>query len=741
MPLTDPQVLIERSSHRRRRMTAWLVVANIGIALSLAILVWQVLAASRRSYEEQARNVSAGLAAIAKLNIESELGRIDGVIRATAAEVERLHGAKPSTADAVFNEILESRFQLLNGIEAFRLADADGNVRWGTALPPGRPVQVADRDYFQRAKFDGMDAIVTGPLKSRVSGNWVIALVRPLHVAGRFSGILYVSVNVEHFRRLFEKYDLEPLDAITLRRDNLALVSRLSPGSSAQGTVGDKAVSQELLAHLAANPRQGTYASKVEIDGQNRTTSYRALEGWPFVVYAGVSSERFLSQWREEMATVISLASLAWLLGVIATWSLHRADRRKHQSMQAIAAQSERVRALLRIAADGLHIVNRQGKLVEMSDSFVDMLKSSREALLGRHISSWDARQSEEAINAWLAKVKDGQKQRVDVQHKRDDGEVIDVELNMSVTEIAGDLLVFASGRDVTPIRKLMREQAAMLDTDLVGIVRIRNRFITWHNRAVERIFGYGEGELDGKPMKALYFDDESYEALGRELYSALETQTQYRSQVRMRRKNGEAVWIDFGAARLSDDEIFVMAVDITVMKKTHDQLSHAAFHDDLTQLPNRALLYDRIDQALAIATREQRKVAIGYLDLDGFKAVNDLHGHHAGDQLLQMIALRIRSGVRPADTAARMGGDEFVVLLTSLEHEEWHVIFERLVVAIEQPVQLASGAIVAVGASIGVALSIPNEQSTAFELVERADHAMLRAKRGAKGKVVVSGR
>ena len=741
MPLTDPQAFVERSARRRRRLAAWLIFANVVIALLLTVMVWQVLSASRRSYEEQARDVTSGLAAVAKLNIESEMGRIDAVIRSTASELERLLATSTSPPDQVFNEVLQSRFQLLKDIEAFRVADEQGNVRWGTALAPGKPVQVADRDYFQRARIDDTATIVAGPLKSRVSGHWVVAFVRALRLNGRFAGILYVSVNVEHFRGLFQRYDLEPLDAVSLRREDLALVARFSPGSSAQGAIGDKSVSRELMTHLVADTRQGTFVSNVAIDGELRTTSYRALDGWPFVVYAGVSNERFLRPWRDQAWTVVLLAGLIGLLGVAVTWAVFRADGRKDEAIRAFAEQSQRIRALLRISADGIHIIDRRGHLVELSDSFAEMLKSTRETLLGRHISSWDAGQTEATVAAWLAKVKDGDRQRVDVQHKRDDGEVIDVELNLSVTEIAGELLVFASGRDVTQIRRLLSEQSAMLDTDLAGIVRIKNRAITWHNRAVERIFGYGPGELDGQPMKVLYHDADSYEAFGREIYTVLATQPQYRSQVHMRRKNGDSVWIDFGAVRLSDTEIFVMAVDVTVMKKAHDELSHAAFHDALTQLPNRTLLNDRIDQALAVAEREQREVAVGYLDLDGFKAINDLHGHDAGDQLLRQIASRLQSGVRPADTVARIGGDEFVVLLTALVKDEWQPVFERLVVAIEQPFQLASGRIVAVGATIGVALSTPNVSTTAYELVERADHAMLNGKRSAKGKVLVSPR
>lgn len=717
-------------------MAACVVLVNVAIAGLLATMVWQVLSASLRSYEHQARDVSTGLASVAKLNVESEIGRIDAILRSTGGEIERLLCAGSAVPDQLLNDVLQARFDLVADIEAFRLADRDGNVRWGTELASGTAVQVADRDYFQQARSQGDATVVAGPLQSRVSGNWVIAFVRPLRVNDQFGGILYISVNVRHFGEVFKHYALEPLDAVTLRRADHRLVARHSPGSSVQGRVGDTHISVEQKQRLAADARQGSFTSRVTIDGELRTTAYRALDPWPFVVFAGVSKERFLAPWRQQAWVVCSLAVLAWLLGAIATWSVFQADGRKAAALKTLAEQNQLIKALLRVSADGIHIVDKRGVLIEMSESFADMLKSSRERLLGRHIASWDAAQGEADIARWLAGTKPGDRQRLDVQHRRDDGELIDVELNMSVTEIAGEKLVFASGRDVTQIRRLLREQAAMLDTDLVGIVRIADRKITWHNRAVERIFGYGPGELDGLPMMALYPDEAAYESLGRALYPALAEHAQYRSLVRMRCKNGHPVWIDFGAARLSDTEIFVMAIDVSALKEAHDVLSHAAFHDALTQLPNRALLYDRIEQALAVAVREQRDIAIGYLDLDGFKAVNDDHGHDAGDQLLQAIARRLARGVRPGDTVARIGGDEFVVLLTSVQDGDWRGVLQRLITSVKQPIPLQSGAVVCVGATAGVAVASPSSHATAFELIERADHAMLRGKRENKGAV-----
>ena len=628
MPLSDPQLFVDGVARRGRRMTAWLISANLTVGLVLGALVAHVLATSHRAYAAQARDVSEGLAAVAQLNVAAEMGRVDAVLRATAAEMERLLDAPGGVSDAMLNDVLNARYGLLFGIESLRAADASGQVRWGTRRPAGMPAQIADRDFFIQARDLSKPLTqVTGPLVSRVSGNWVIGFGRPLVVRGRFAGMLYVTVGVDHFRHLFERYDLAPLDAMTLRRDDLRLVARMAPGSPAQGEIGERQVSRELREMQAAQPRQGTFVSTVTIDGQDRTTAYRALDDWPFIVYAGVNNERFFQTWRQQAWTVVSLAVLAWLLVALATWQVHRATRRQDRAMQALAEQGRRIQAL-------------------------------------------------------------------------------------------------------------QREQSAMLDSDLVGMARIARRTITWRNRAVERLLGYGPGELQDMPARIFYWDDEQYEEMGRQVYAAVTAHGYYRSQIRMRSKTGEAVWVDFGAVPLSDTEVFAMAVDITAMKAAHEDMAHAAFHDALTQLPNRVLLYDRIEQALAMARRERKRVAVCYLDLDGFKAINDAQGHDAGDQLLQTVAARLTACIRPLDTAARLGGDEFVLVLTCVEDDEWRAALARVVDAIGAPVVLSSGTVVTVGVTAGVAVFSPDDEAGAHELIERADHEMLRGKRDGKGRV-----
>lgn len=735
MPLPSVTDVLQHAANRRRGLLAKLAALNIAIALLLCMLVYFVLSASRQSVTDQTQAVAENLAAIAKLNIESELGRIDAVLTATADEIERLQAAGLGD-DQVLLDVLASRMPLVPGAEALRLSDAEGQVRWGNALSPTAPANIADRPYFKKAKSSKQaSTLVTEPLRSRVSGHWIIALLRPIRPGGEFGGVLYASIAVSHFEGLFSRYELGDKDAVTLRNTAMQLIARRSPGSASQGEVGEVIVSPEMRAATRENSTGGVYVSKVAVDQIDRTTAYRAVDGWPFVVYAGLNNARFLKPWWQQAWTVSSLAALSWLLVAIASLAALHSSARQAAALAALAEQTRQTQALLRVAADGIHIMNRHGRLVEMSDSFAEMLRSTRDQLLGRHVSTWDVNQDEQKINAWLAKLSIGDKQRVEVQHRRDDGTIIDVELQMRVTEIAGELMIFASGRDITQVKRLLLEQTAMLESDLVGMVRVENQIIGWRNRAFERLFGYEPGELAGKPLRLLYADDETYLRAGDEAASMLQDVVQHRMELRMRRRTGEEIWIAVSGVRLSSSQTFWMAVDITAMKQTHEQLAHAASHDLLTGLPNRLLLRYRLQQSLKAAEADGAALAVCYMDLDGFKAINDQLGHEAGDLLLVEVARRVSAALRPGDVAFRVGGDEFVLVLAPSSPVEWQRRLDDLLACIAQPVDLDRGAPASVRVTIGVAVS----QSGAADveaLLDRADEIMLRGKRSGKSQV-----
>lgn len=171
-------------------------------------------------------------------------------------------------------------------------------------------------------------------------------------------------------------------------------------------------------------------------------------------------------------------------------------------------------------------------------------------------------------------------------------------------------------------------------------------------------------------------------------------------------------------------------------MHLQQQRIEHMALHDALTGLPNRVLLEDRIDMALARMNREEGGLALLFVDLDGFKRVNDTLGHAMGDRLLETIARRVRAVLRESDTLARWGGDEFVVLLEAdAPCEAARAVAEKMLQAVRQPVQLG-GETVTVSASIGVACA-PRDGRDAQTLLRRADEALYEAKEAGRDRVL----
>lgn len=195
----------------------------------------------------------------------------------------------------------------------------------------------------------------------------------------------------------------------------------------------------------------------------------------------------------------------------------------------------------------------------------------------------------------------------------------------------------------------------------------------------------------------------------------------------------GEARYIEIIAAPLpSLDGSFAGIIessrDITERRRAEDQLRHRAEYDALTGIPNRQLFYDRLQQAITLATREGRQIGVLFIDLDGFKAINDTLGHQAGDQLLQEVASRLLTCLRKSDTLARMGGDEFAVILINIGPDYEQQAVRRKIAAGLSPPFLINGQGCRVGASLGMSV-FPEDGDTHDRLLARADERMYRDK------------
>jgi diguanylate cyclase (GGDEF)-like protein len=223
-------------------------------------------------------------------------------------------------------------------------------------------------------------------------------------------------------------------------------------------------------------------------------------------------------------------------------------------------------------------------------------------------------------------------------------------------------------------------------------------------------------------------------------MWRDLKAKGHWSGEIWNRRKNGEvfAELLTISSVRDTVDETqqyVAMFSDITLLKEHEQQLEFIAHYDALTHLPNRVLLTDRLHQAMAQSQRRGLQLAVAFIDLDGFKGINDQHGHEVGDQVLISVAARMKNSLREIDTCARLGGDEFVAVLVDLSDEESiHDTLARLLAAAAQPIQIGELTL-QVSASIGVTLYPQQVIVDAEELLRQADQAMYQAKQAGKNR------
>jgi len=479
--------------------------------------------------------------------------------------------------------------------------------------------------------------------------------------------------------------------------------------------------------------------------------------------YAGVAdsirqSAATLEPWQQEYRVRFTDGCVRWLYGNAVPrnasdgsviWDGFITDITERKLLEdRLRVSAQELQDLYDRAPCGYHSIDVNGVFTNINDTELAWLGCGRNELVGKkRISEFMTAESKERFKVTFPQfIAAGHIENVEFELVGKNGAIRQVSANATaINDSVGNFVKSRSVlHDISELKKihnelmlLTAEQQAMLDNELVGIVKVRNRHTIWINSAMERIFGYGEGELDGQPNRMLYLNERSYQEVGAAAYPILKAHGVYRTQLKMRRKDGEVIWIDLNGMQLPGDsrDSVWMLLDITASKRYEEEIERIAFHDVLTGLPNRKLITDRLKQALALAKRNQHPLAVCYLDLDGFKPVNDQYGHAAGDKLLIEIARRIQEAVRVNDTVGRLGGDEFVLLLTGLKQiDEYRPVLQRVIDAINAPFSIGQR-LVSVGASIGVAL-FARDGDNPDMLLRHSDQAMYQAKKSGRNRV-----
>ncbi|HIJ37343.1 MAG TPA: diguanylate cyclase [Rhodospirillaceae bacterium] len=606
--------------------TAFTEVVMLVIALSAlgSYVGWNLYSRYARIQETQRERVQ-NAARIIAVNLETELLAVDNTIKSVLADMPNFDFHKSGKKELIHE--LKNFNDAVPSIRSFFVLDADGTV---IASDPENIAgnNFRDRDYFKIPKLKPNPSLiyVSPPYKTTL-GDINIAFSRVLmDTHGNFSGVVVAALDPSYFATLMGSVRYAP-DVWTSLVHGQGQLFMMVPARNDLVGQNLNLPGSMFFRHRESGQARTVFSGTILSTGEDRTIAQLTFRpatlplNEPLVIAVATDLKAHFSGLRSD---ILAQTGLFGLLAIGSIMGLRLHQRANRRSVQRIEAEKIRWQTILKMASDGIHILNKEGFLVEANQSFLNMLGYD-DTIIGKlHVSDWNVLSTWGEIKARNDDLIARQGQMVfETRHRRHDGTVMDVEINTAGINLDGEGYVYAASRDIS-----------------------------------ER-------------------------------------------------------------------------------KKKDERLQRAAHYDSLTNLPNRMLFADRLQQAIFQTKRTPLLLVVGYLDLDGFKPVNDRYGHTAGDVVLVEIAARLRSCMRGGDTVARLGGDEFVFLLLGLDRfEECRIALERILSAINQPIAINDVA-VTVSASIGVTI-FPTDGGDADTLLQHADQAMYQAKLGGKNQFLV---
>ncbi len=406
---------------------------------------------------------------------------------------------------------------------------------------------------------------------------------------------------------------------------------------------------------------------------------------------------------------------------------------------EALRDSEARFRALFKDAAIGIMLSTPDGSGVEANPALAAMLGCAPADLEGVSLLSHAHAEDHAEHGRLCRELCQGGREKFSLETRfvrADNGETVWGRLNASLVRDAHDqpLYVIELVEDVTERREMearLRLSNSVFENTSEGIfVTDAERRIVHVNPAFTVLTGYPAEEATGQAPDFLSSGRHEADFFPR-MWQVLDDQGQWRGEVWNRRKSGElfAAWLNIAGGAVTN--YVAVFSDITARKQAEERLAYLANHDPLTNLANRILFTERLNRAIVRARRLDQLVGVLFVDLDGFKEVNDEHGHAVGDGILQQVAERLRNAARPGDTVGRLAGDEFTVILEDLDHfGDAAAVAENLIESLSEPytADVAGGMVGGIGASVGIS-TFPDAGEDATSLVKAADRAMFRAK------------
>lgn len=491
------------------------------------------------------------------------------------------------------------------------------------------------------------------------------------------------------------------------------------------------------------------YGQASLLDRSNQITRQLHFGGRTYLLVSAPTKE-YLAHHRSWQSLTLLAGCLfgTGLLGALMLLSTGYAERTEKVVQDRTAQlqhESRKMTIFLRNASDGIHIIDARGRLVEVSESFCQMLGYTRNELIGMRISDWDAGvRPEDVESKVLARFEGGQTATFEAKHRRKDGTLFDAEVSICPVDLEGADYLFASSRDITD-RKIAEQSLRQSEYRLQSVtdrIPMRVSYIDskehyrFVNLAYEAAFGKPRAELNGMTVRDV-IGDGAYGQVAPYVARALAGETlSFDSEITTR--EGYRCYRATYVPQFAEDGTTVLGfvsivLDTTTQKLEERRLIELSQLDSLTGLLNRAGFRQRGHEAIERSRASKGLMALMALDIDGFKQVNDTLGHQVGDLLLKGVAGRLLKTSRANDVIARPGGDEFAVIVEGLaDVNDASVIARNIVEAMHDPFILEDRT-VSITASVGVAVYAGQPEVSRSHLIKLADDLLYEVKRAGR--------
>lgn len=473
----------------------------------------------------------------------------------------------------------------------------------------------------------------------------------------------------------------------------------------------------------------------------------RTLRAAPFEAPPSFTLYDIWHRYALQLCIMLVLVALIIILSIYLLLFNHRLSRQR----QEITEEARKHHTLLSALAEGVYGVNNEGLCTFINPTALKLLGYTEAEILGKdphslfHHHRLDQSHYPEYDCPITKTLLDGQTRHNEDVFWRKDGSPFAVVVNIAAIQISaatqGAVVVFrdvSQEKDITERNKMLVTalEAAQISVVITDI----HANIEWVNPAFEKLTGYSHNEVIGQPSTELVTSDIPGNTFYSELWRTIRAGQPWKGEIINRRKDGSLYNEELNIAPVTDNSgkiqhFIAVKNDISKRKRFEKHIQYLAQHDTLTGLPNRTLLSDRLAQALTIARRNKTHLALMFLDLDKFKPVNDNYGHAVGDVLLKKVAQRIKSCLRESDTVARVGGDEFIVLLPTVsDASDALKVAEKIRHKLNKTFHYQEYAL-NISSSTGIAI-YPQHGDNEISLAKNADFAMYYSKEHGRNNV-----